>query len=56
MQAVGVILAVVQVLFGALQQYDAFRHNGDFEAYAVGILFVAGGSVLFWRFFPESRR
>jgi len=56
MRAVGVILAVVQALFGAFKLYDAFRHNGNFEAYAVGILFVTGGSVLLWKFFPESQR
>ena len=56
MRAVGPILAVVQALLGAFKLYDAFGHNGNFAVYAVGILFVAGGSVLFWKFFPESQR
>jgi hypothetical protein len=50
MRAVGLILAIVRALFGAFKLYDAFGHNGNFDAYAVGILFVAGGSVLFWKF------
>ena len=55
MGALGVSLGVIQALFGIYTLYDAFRHNGNFEAYAVGILFVAGGSVLFWKFFPKSQ-
>ncbi len=55
MRAVGLIMAVVQALFGAFMLFDAFQHNGNFDAYAVGILFIAGGCVLFWKFFPESQ-
>ena len=56
MRAVGLILAVVQALYGAFKLYDAFRHNGDFDAYALGVLLVVAGSVLFWKFFSEPQR
>ena len=53
MRAVGLILAVVQALYGAFKLYAAFRHNGDFDAYALGVVLVVAGSVLFWKFFSE---
>jgi hypothetical protein len=56
MRAVGLILAVVQALYGAFKLYAAFRHNGDFDAYALGVLLVVAGSVLFWKFFSEPQR
>lgn len=49
MRIVGMIFAIVQALFGIFKLYDALRHNGDFDAYAVGILFVACGPLLFWQ-------
>jgi len=53
MRAVWLIVAIVTSLFGALKLYDAFRNNGDFDAYALGVVFLALGSVLCWKFFPN---
>ena len=50
MRTVALIIAAIQALFGIFKLYGAFRHNGDFDAYAVGILFIVGGSVLFWQY------
>jgi hypothetical protein len=55
-KTVYLILAAPVALFGAFKVNDAFRHDGDFDAYALGVAFVALGAVLFWRFFsPVSR-
>ena len=54
MRVVALLVAIAQVLFGALKLYHAFRNNGDFDAYAMGVLFVIGGSLLFWKFLYRS--
>jgi hypothetical protein len=53
MRPVALIIAIATALWGALKLYHAFRNNGDFDAYALGVMFVILGSVLFWKFFPN---
>ena len=53
MRAFELIFAIAAALFGALRLYHAFRNNGDFDAYALGVVFVMLGFVEFWRFYSN---
>ena len=38
MRTVGTIFSVVLALYGAVKLYLAFRHNGDVDAYLLGVI------------------
>jgi hypothetical protein len=50
MRTGGTIFSVVLALYGAVKLYLAFRHNGDVDAYLLGVIVVTLGAAMFWRF------
>ena len=53
-KAVFLVVAIAVALFGAFKLYHAFRYNGDFDAYALGVVNAILASILFWKGLHEE--